>query len=165
MDRLAAEGNPRAFDFPRPLLRDENDDFSFAGLKTSVLYFVRKNPGVPEDGQQLRDLCASVQAAIVETLVVKTVRAARRLGVRCVTASGGVTCNRALRRELAAECKLAGLSLHLAEQGLCTDNAAMVAIVAERKLLGADVGTELDAEVEPGWELEEAGVRPRAAKR
>src|SRR5213592_4895220 len=85
MDRLAAEGNPRAFDFPRPLLREENDDFSFAGLKTSVLYFLRKNPGLTDDGQRIRDLCASVQAAIIETLVTKTMRAARRLGVRCVT--------------------------------------------------------------------------------
>ena len=159
MDRLAAEGNPRAFDFPRPLLREENDDFSFAGLKTSVLYFLRKNPGLTDDGQRIRDLCASVQAAIIETLVTKTMRAARRLGVRCVTASGGVTCNRALRRDLLAACERAGLSLRLAEQSLCTDNAAMIGIVAERKLLGSAAGTDLDAEIEPGWGLEDADGR------
>ena len=153
MDRLAAEGNARAFDFPRPLLREENDDFSFAGLKTSVLYFLRKNPGLTDDGQRIRDLCASVQAAIVETLVTKTMRAARRLGVRCVTASGGVTCNRSLRRDLLAACERAGLSLRLVEQSLCTDNAAMIGIVAERKLLARRAGTDLDAEIEPGWEL------------
>jgi N6-L-threonylcarbamoyladenine synthase len=158
MDRLAAEGNPRAFDFPRPLLREANDDFSFAGLKTSVLYFLRKNPGLPDDAQRLRDLCASVQAAIVETLVTKTVRAARRLGVRCVTASGGVTCNRALRRELATACERAGLLLRLAEPALCTDNAAMIGILAERMLLGAGAETDLDAEVKPGWSLDEASA-------
>jgi N6-L-threonylcarbamoyladenine synthase len=159
MDRLAAEGNPRAFDFPRPLLREENDDFSFAGLKTSVRYFLEKHPGLPGDGKRLRDLCASVQAAIVETLVTKTVRAARRLGVRCVTASGGVTCNSALRHDLSTACERAGFRLRLAERGLCTDNAAMVGIVAERKLLGSGGGTDLDAEIDPGWALEEAGAR------
>ena len=82
LDRLAAEGNPAAYDFPRPLLREMNDDFSYAGLKTSVRYFLQKNPAILDDAQQLRDLCASVQAAIVETLVTKTIRAARRLGVK-----------------------------------------------------------------------------------
>ncbi len=63
-------------------------------------YFLRDNPKLLDDAQRVRDLCASIQAAIVEVLVTKTIRAAKRNGVRCVTASGGVTCNRALRREL-----------------------------------------------------------------
>ena len=79
-------------------------------------YFLRDHPELLDDAQRLRDLCASVQAAIVEVLVTKTIRAARRLGVRCVTASGGVTCNRALRRELAAACARERLTLRLAEQ-------------------------------------------------
>ena len=98
MDRLAEQGNPKAFDFPRPLLHDASDDFSFSGLKTSVRYFLRDNPALLDDPQKIRDLCASIQAAIVEVLVAKTIRAAKRNGVRCVTASGGVTCNRALRQ-------------------------------------------------------------------
>ena len=97
MDRLAAEGNPRAYDFPRPLLREKNDDFSFAGLKTSVRYFLQKNPVLLENTATIRDLCASVQAAIVDVLVAKTMSAAARVGVSCVTASGGVTSNRGLR--------------------------------------------------------------------
>jgi len=153
MDKLAAEGKPTAYDFPRPLLRDMNDDFSFAGLKTSVRYFLQKNPALLDDSQRLRDLCASVQAAIVETLVTKTIRAARRLGVRCVTASGGVTCNRSLRAELAAACKREDFTLRLADKTLCTDNAAMVGILAERKLLKSVLPTSLDAEIEPGWAL------------
>jgi N6-L-threonylcarbamoyladenine synthase len=153
MDRLAAEGNPAAFDFPRPLLREANDDFSFAGLKTSVRYFLQKNRGLADDGRRLRDLCASVQSAIVETLVTKTIRAADRLGVRCVTASGGVTCNRSLRRELAAACGQNGFALRLAEPSLCTDNAAMIGILAERKWLAKSVASELDAEPRPRWEL------------
>ena len=153
MDRLATEGNPRAHNFPRPLLRESNDDFSFAGLKTSVRYFLQKNPALLDDGKSIRDLCASVQAAIVETLVTKTLRAAKRLGVRCVTASGGVTCNSSLRRELAAACAQHRLTLRLAERALCTDNAAMVGILAERKLLKGVAPTEFDAEIQPGWML------------
>jgi N6-L-threonylcarbamoyladenine synthase len=153
MDRLAVEGNPKAYDFPRPLLREATDDFSFAGLKTSVRYFLQKNPGLLDNAQALRDLCASVQAAIVETLVTKTIRAALRLGVGYVTASGGVTCNRSLRAELAAACKRDGLLLRLAEPTLCTDNAAMIGILAERKLLKSGASTSLDAEIEPGWAM------------
>ena len=100
------------------------------------------------------DLCASVRAAIVETLVGKTLRAARRLGVAGVTASGGVTCNRALRRDLAQRCRAEGLWLRLAEPVLCTDNAAMVGIVAERKWARGLAAVERDAEPEPGWALE-----------
>src|SRR5271170_1372896 len=134
IDRLAEQGNPAAFDFPRPLLNDASDDFSFSGLKTSVRYFLRDNPALLDDAQKIRDLCASIQAAIVEVLVTKTIRAAKRKGVYCVTASGGVTCNRSLRNELERACKKNGLTLRLAETKLCTDNAAMIGILAERKL-------------------------------
>jgi len=153
IDRLAEQGNPKAFDFPRPLLHDASDDFSFSGLKTSVRYFLRDNPALLDDPQQIRDLCASVQTAIVEVLVAKTIRAARRNGVRCVTASGGVTCNRALRQELALACKKNGFALHLAEKSLCTDNAAMIGILAGRKLAQNIPATGLDEDIKPGWEL------------
>jgi N6-L-threonylcarbamoyladenine synthase len=153
MDRLASSGNPKAYDFPRPLLRDTTHDFSFAGLKTSVRYFIQKNPGILQDAQSLRDLCASVQAAIVEVLVTKTIRAAKRLHVSCVTASGGVTANSQLRRELQSACDSERLSLRLAPRTLCTDNAAMIGILAERKLVRERASTSLDAEARPTWEL------------
>jgi N6-L-threonylcarbamoyladenine synthase len=156
MDRLAAQGNPCAYEFPRPLLREANDDFSFAGLKTSVRYFLDRNPAVLKDDQSRRDLCASVQAAIVDVLVTKTIRAAKRIGVRCVTASGGVTCNSRLRQELQSACEREALTLRLAERAVCTDNAAMIGILAERKLLrGADTTVlgDLDDEVIPTWAL------------
>jgi N6-L-threonylcarbamoyladenine synthase len=153
IDRLAESGDPRAFDFPRPMLNDPNDDFSFAGLKTSVRYFLQKRPGLLEDTQQIRNICASVQAAIVEVLVTKTIRATKRLGLKCVTASGGVTCNRALRRQLAAACQREGFAVRLAEGNLCTDNAAMIGMLAERKLRANFAPTPLDAEIDPGWEL------------
>lgn len=151
LDRLAEGGNPKAHEFPRPLLDEPNDNFSFSGLKTSVRYFLRDHPEVLEDESGIRDLCASIQAAIVDVLVSKTMRAARRLGARCVTASGGVSCNRALRRELAAACQQQGMMLRLAERSLCTDNAAMIGILAERKLLRGTPPTSLDADVLPNW--------------
>jgi len=153
IDRLAEQGRPQAYDFPSPLLNDANDDFSFSGLKTSVRYFLRDHPGLLADTQALRDLCASVQAAIVEVLVTKTMRAAERLGVRCVTASGGVTCNRALRQELARACARRGFQLRLAAGDLCTDNAAMVGILAGRKLAAGRVAGGGDDDIAPGWQL------------
>ena len=155
IDRLSEKGNPAAFAFPRPLMHDPNDDFSFSGLKTSVRYFLRDHPELLADSQKVCDLCASVQAAIVEVLVRKTIRAARREGVRCVTVSGGVTCNRTLRRELERACQQNGLKLRLADPSLCTDNAAMIAILADRKLRAGVPAPELDAEIKPGWSLEQ----------
>jgi N6-L-threonylcarbamoyladenine synthase len=153
IDRLAETGNPKTFDFPRPMINEENDDFSFSGLKTSVRYFLRDNPTVLDEAQGVRDLCASVQAAIVEVLVSKTIRAARRLRVGCVTASGGVICNRSLRKQLAAACERERLKLRLAETTFCTDNAGMIGILAERKILGRAERSSLDADIMPSWAL------------
>lgn len=153
IDRLAKRGNPEAYDFPRPMIHDPNDDFSFSGLKTSVRYFLQKNPAIFNDEQCLRDVCASVQAAIVQVLVKKTLRAAKRLGVRCVTSSGGVICNSFLRQELATACARSRIKLQLADRKFSTDNAAMIGIVAERKFLAGAVPTPLDAEIEPSWAL------------
>ena len=154
LDRLAEEGNPAAHAFPRPLLHEAHDDFSFSGLKTSVRYFLERRPGLADDPAELRHLCASIRAAVVDTLVGKTLKAARRLGVDCVTASGGVTCNRALRRDLASQCAHAGLELRLAEPQFCTDNAGMVGVVAERQWLAGHPADRTDLEVTPGWSLE-----------
>jgi len=153
IDRLAARGNPAAYAFPRPMIHEPNEDFSFAGLKTSVRYFLQKNPALLNDEQALRDVCASAQAAIIDVLVRKTLRAAGRLGVGCVTGSGGVISNSALRRELAAACAKAGLKLQLADRAFSTDNAAMIGIVAERKFLAGALPDPLDQDIQPGWSL------------
>jgi N6-L-threonylcarbamoyladenine synthase len=154
LDRLAGEGNERAFAFPRPKLTDPDWEFSFSGLKTSVRYFLRDHPEIMRDRKAVRDLCASVQAAIVEVLVTKTIRAANHFGVRSVTASGGVTCNRGLRSELARACSSERFRLRLADRRLCTDNAAMIGVLAERKLrCGAVAPSSLDAEISPNWAL------------
>lgn len=153
IDKLAEQGNPKAFDFPRPLLNDGSDDFSFSGLKTSVRYFLRDHPDLLNSPQIIRDLCASIQAAIVDVLVAKTIRAAKRTGVRCVTASGGVTCNRELRKQLEQACKKNGFILRLAEKGLCTDNAGMIGILAERKFLAGTPQVPLVQEIMSGLTL------------
>ncbi|HTR42844.1 MAG TPA: tRNA (adenosine(37)-N6)-threonylcarbamoyltransferase complex transferase subunit TsaD [Pseudomonadales bacterium] len=153
IDKLAEQGNPKAFDFPRPLLNAGSDDFSFSGLKTSVRYFLRDNPDLLQDPQKIRDLCASIQAAIVEVLVAKTIRAAKRTGVCCVTASGGVTCNRELRKQLESACKKNGFILRLAEKSFCTDNAGMIGILAERKFLAGASQVSLDEEIISGLAL------------
>jgi len=155
MDKLAQTGNPTAFNFPRPMMKDPHDDFSFSGLKTAVRYFLRDHPEVLKSEIRVRDLCASVQGAIVEVLVEKTIRAAKRLGVRCVTASGGVTCNSELRVRLAAACEENSLIFRLAEKSLCTDNAAMIGVLAERKLLGHRAGTGFADEIRSSWPLDQ----------
>ena len=157
IDCLAREGNAKAYDFPRPMLREPHDDFSFSGLKTSVRYFLRDNSHLLGNPQEVRDLCASVQSAIVEVLVAKTFRAARRLGVSCITASGGVGCNRLLRAQLTATGQSEGFRVRLADPSLCTDNAGMIGILAERKLALCDYASALDEDILPNWSL--AGSR------
>ena len=152
MDRLATQGNAKAHTFPRPMLHDPGDDFSFSGLKTAVRYYLRDHPGAAREPKQLHDLCASIQAAIVEVLVTKTVKAAKRLGLRCVTASGGVTCNRSLRAKLTEACANERLTLRLSDPRLSTDNAGMIGMLAERKFLRGATET-LDGDVVPSWDL------------
>jgi len=158
MDRLAAGGNALAHKFPRPMIHEANDDFSFSGLKTSVRYYLRDHPGAVEDRKQVEDLCASVQAAIVDVLVTKTVRAARRLRIGCVTASGGVTCNRSLRARLTAACESERLHLRLSMAKFSTDNAAMIGVLAERMFLRGESEVSDDQDVKPSWPLETLGI-------
>lgn len=166
IDRWAEQGNPQAFEFPRPLIQEPNSNFSFSGLKTSVRYFLRDHPEILEEEQKLRDLCASVQAAIVEVLVTKTIRAARRAGVRCVTVSGGVACNRQLRRQLAEACSAEGFALRPAQPSFCTDNAAMIGVLAEQKLRNGQETSSLDSDILPGWALNQPphGLLPQVSE-
>jgi N6-L-threonylcarbamoyladenine synthase len=154
IDRLAGEGNPKAYDFPRPMIGETHDDFSFSGLKTSVRYFLRDHPALLDDPRQVRNLCASVQAAIVDVLVTKTVRAARRIGVPCVTVSGGVACNRALREKLGDTCRGAGLDLRISSKNLSTDNAAMIGVLAEQRFVRGTLESVHAQDVLPGWALD-----------
>ena len=153
IDRLANDGDPNAFEFARPMLNQSNDDFSFSGLKTSVRYFLDKNPNIASDNSLLPDLCASIQAAIVEVLQKKTLRAAKRERVGCITLSGGVACNRSLRQRFQKACEHAGIQLRLALAVLCTDNAAMIGLLAEKQFeLGAEPAG-LAEYIRPSWPI------------
>lgn len=127
VERRARTGNPSRFDFPRSMLESGDHNFSFSGLKTAVRYRLAEfSPDQRTDGL-VNDMCASFQRAVVEVLAKKTGRAAREAGVALVTVSGGVSCNRALREEIAKTCAAAGVRLLTAPAQLCTDNAAMIA--------------------------------------
>jgi N6-L-threonylcarbamoyladenine synthase len=132
IEKRAEQGNPAAIEFPRSMLHDPTYNFSFSGLKTAVLYYLRKRES-PITDHALSDICASFQQAVVDVLVGKTIRAAVEFNVKTVSASGGVSINRRFREQLQAECGRHGLRLFLAPPQLCTDNAAMIAALAYHK--------------------------------
>ena len=125
LDRLAREGDPEAFPFPRPLPGPALD-FSFSGLKTSLLYRLR-DLGEGEQEARRADLAASYQRAIVDVLVTRARQALERERLQRLAIGGGVAANSELRRRLAGLCEELGVELWLPELALCTDNAAMIA--------------------------------------
>ena len=152
---LAADGDPKAFALPRPLLHQDNLDFSFAGLKTAVATAWRKL-GESPGGQQRADLAASTQAAIVEVLVKKSLRALKASGLRRLVVAGGVGANSALRLQLNHEAARIGARVHYPELALCTDNGAMIAMAAAMRLqAGLVVADRCYAfDVRPRWSLD-----------
>ncbi|MHC4286875.1 MAG: tRNA (adenosine(37)-N6)-threonylcarbamoyltransferase complex transferase subunit TsaD [Planctomycetota bacterium] len=139
IEKIAKEGNPKAIRLPRSLLDKENLDFSFSGLKTAVLYHCQgqdmkgENRVANMSRQEIADIAASFQAAVIDVLVKKTQRAAKQIGARSVLAGGGVACNGALREAMQKMCEAESLSLLIAPKKYCTDNAAMVASLAYYK--------------------------------
>ncbi|MFM8625898.1 MAG: tRNA (adenosine(37)-N6)-threonylcarbamoyltransferase complex transferase subunit TsaD [Actinomycetota bacterium] len=146
VDRLAAEGNPDAVAFPRAMLRD-GLDVSFSGLKTAVINHVRANPDVSD-----ADVAASFQAAVVDVLCAKTIRAAEQTGARGIVLGGGVAANSALREQMAARGSAAGFRVALPSRAMCTDNAAMIAAAAWHRL-AADGPSPLDCGAHPNLRL------------
>ncbi|MCX6147900.1 MAG: tRNA (adenosine(37)-N6)-threonylcarbamoyltransferase complex transferase subunit TsaD [Candidatus Kapabacteria bacterium] len=134
IDKHAQEGNPKAFRFPRPLIHEDNYDFSFSGLKTSVRYFVEKelNGNVPED--VFNDFCASVQDAITDVLVLKAMKAAKKLNYELIVVSGGVSANKGLRNKFKEFEKKESIQVLMPELDYCIDNAAMIGFVAYNKI-------------------------------
>jgi len=146
IDRRSATGDRARYRFPRGMLESGDFAFSFSGLKTAVLYQLEKLDA-PVDAC-LDDLCASFQEAVVDVLVGKTLRAARRCGESLVTVSGGVSGNARLRAAFAAGCAEAGLELLVAPPALRTDNAAMIAFVASLRH-AAGQADPLETDVDP----------------
>ena len=159
IDRLGREGNPHAVEFPRAYLGESSFDFSFSGVKTAVLYHLKRirpaTPGAPRtefDRKETADLCASFQEAIIDVLVAKTVRAAEETGVRDVAIAGGVSANSRLRARLSEA--LAGVARRLWFPPLeyCMDNGAMIALVG-RMRLERGILSELSLPVAPNLEI------------
>ncbi len=155
LDQLAAAGNPEAFDFPRPMLAQPGFDFSFSGLKTAVLQALEPHGVPPYSETLLADIAASFQAAVVETLVDKTMRAVETVAAKALSLGGGVACNRGLREALARECAARGVALRIPSPRLCADNAAMIALVGAWILAR---GPQDEGELEVVASLEESGL-------
>lgn len=138
VDRLAADGNPKAFHFSKPHIPDY--DYSFSGLKTSFLYTVRDNLKNDPDfiAKNISDLCASLQHTIIEILLDKLKKAIRDTGVKHVAIGGGVSANSGVRNAVAEMCKNAGINAWIPRRAFTTDNAAMVATAGYLKFLRND---------------------------
>ena len=133
IDKFAKEGNPNAFKFPKPKVGPL--DFSFSGLKTSVLYFVEKQVKINPEfiSENLADICASLQSTIVEYLMDKLKNAVQDTGIKEVAIGGGVSANSGIRNAIQLAEKELGWKTHIPKFEYCTDNAAMIAIVGELK--------------------------------
>jgi N6-L-threonylcarbamoyladenine synthase len=127
IDRLSREGNRDAIPFPRILLEADSLDFSFSGVKTAVLNHVKRLREKPSPSQ-VRDIAASFQEAVVDTLVSKVLRAARQEGIQEVVVAGGVACNSRLREKFLRQREEGRVSVFFPPPSLCTDNAAMIAV-------------------------------------
>src|SRR5262245_14625714 len=150
VEREAASGNPKAFDFPRPFLNDDRLEFSFSGLKTAVLYTVhgqdKSAARSAPTGNDLADLAASFQQAVVDVLVAKCKQAMRQSGLKRVAVGGGVIANGVLRKALEEMAAREGAELFIPPMSLCTDNAAMAALAVEKWRRGEFAPLDLDAE-------------------
>ena len=126
VDALAKEGDPLAINFPRVMINEPNLDFSFSGLKSSVINYLNK-ANMKNEEVIKADVAASFQQAAVDVLVTKTIKACKAENVNLITLAGGVACNSKLREEISKKAVLENINYHLPKPILCTDNAAMVA--------------------------------------
>tara|TARA_B110000483_G_scaffold123517_1_gene148652 strand:+ start:228 stop:1229 length:1002 start_codon:yes stop_codon:yes gene_type:complete len=130
--KTAAGGNRKFHRFPRSFKGEDHGEFSFSGLKSSVLRYVQEK-GPEYLKENIRDICASLEAAIVDILVDKSIWALKKTGLQNVIVCGGVSANRYLREQLEKSCQKQGLKSYFPDFSLCTDNGAMIAGVAQAR--------------------------------
>jgi N6-L-threonylcarbamoyladenine synthase len=145
VDRLARTGDPGRFNFPRSMIASGDLNFSFSGLKTSVKYFSESG----FSAQDLPDICASFQEAVVDVLVAKLARALKACGRSLLTLSGGVSANVRLGEKVARFCKESGFGWRTPPQELRTDNALMIAYAASHR---AERPSPIDSDVLPNFD-------------
>jgi N6-L-threonylcarbamoyladenine synthase len=131
IDELSRSGNPKAVRFPRPSLGKNSFDFSFSGIKTAVVNYVKSHPDIPGGYPEelVRDIVSSFQEAVVEVLVKKTLQAAQHEKLKRIVLSGGVAANRLLREKIKKEATEQQVQVYIPSPNFCTDNAAMVGVV------------------------------------
>jgi N6-L-threonylcarbamoyladenine synthase len=153
IDELAKEGNPKAISFPRAIISKDSLDFSFSGIKTSVINYINKiNPNpTPEDK---KNIVASFQEAIVDVLTIKTLKAVKKTGIKRLVLAGGVAANSRLREMLRTETQKKGIEIYIPSPVLCTDNGAMIATVGYH-LLKRGMRSSLDMNAFSRWPKEE----------
>ena len=171
ISQFAETGNPQAIRFPRPMLKEDNLDFSFAGLKTSALYWLRDHQlsamqispmqqpagifGVQKEGVTINDFCASFEQAIIDVLVGKTLKAVEKYQPKTVILGGGVAANKKLRETLTVtiqqHAKISNIQYPISNY--CMDNAAMIAIAGYYKAIRQDFTSWDKLTADPNWEI------------
>lgn len=142
VDKYAKEGNPEAFKFPA--VDTPGLDFSFSGIKTAFLYFLRDNSLKDPEfiSKHLPDICASMQHSLIEILMKKLRKAADQTGIRNIAIAGGVSANTGLRRKMEEEAGLRNWTIFVPKFEYCTDNAAMIAMAAHYKFMAGELSTQ-----------------------
>ena len=152
IDKCAKDGNPNAINFPRIYFKDGSYDFSFSGLKTSVLNYLNIANQKGED-INIADVCASFQQAVVDVLVHNTIECAKNKGITKIALAGGVSANSCLRNSLLKKCEQLGYKCYYPNPILCTDNAAMIACATYYEYINGTV-SDLDLNAYPSLKID-----------
>ena len=151
LEKLARDGDPKAYAFPRPMIKNPGCDFSFAGLKTAVLNAVMEQKGGLSE-QARRDIAAGFTAAVADTLCVKCARALKETGLSTLVVAGGVSANNAIRGALSDLMERRRGRAFFARREFCTDNGAMIAYAGMQRFKAGQIGTSA-VKVFPRWDL------------
>jgi len=152
IDKLARSGNPEKINFPRPLLHDGTFNFSFSGLKTAVMTYLKQNPDIAASMTDISDLAASFQSAICQVLVEKSEAALKSTGLKQLVVAGGVACNSGIRKAMSDLEIKSGIKLFFPSPALCSDNAAMLGVPGDFYLKNNLSSLSFDAL--PTWSLD-----------